>query len=174
MSRLCRLKSYSTIGDDGVWAYNEITRLRAVVAGYESEPGWREMQMRIKFLESVVGERECEIERLTAELDAIKGALGCEDCKFFLARDSGSLTDPDVSEAAFKAVFHDVKEIQQWKTRKELEAERDMLVEALKRASVAMNILSDWTCEIEMPDGWGPTLDEVSRIDEALAKVKKP
>lgn len=27
MSRLCRLKSYKDIGDDGLWAYAEITRL---------------------------------------------------------------------------------------------------------------------------------------------------
>jgi F0F1-type ATP synthase membrane subunit b/b' len=32
MSRLCRLKSYKNIGEDGVWAYNEITKLRAELA----------------------------------------------------------------------------------------------------------------------------------------------
>ena len=54
-----------------------------------------------------------------------------------------------------------------------LTAERDMLVDALRRASVAMSILSDWTCEIEMPDGWAATLDEVRKIEEALASVEK-
>ncbi len=31
MSRLCRLKSYSGVGDDGKWAYREIIRLRGEV-----------------------------------------------------------------------------------------------------------------------------------------------
>ena len=31
MSRLCRLKSYLNIGDDGKWAYDEITQLRQQV-----------------------------------------------------------------------------------------------------------------------------------------------
>jgi hypothetical protein len=34
MSRLCRLKSYKNIGEDGQWAYNEIVKLRDEVAEY--------------------------------------------------------------------------------------------------------------------------------------------
>jgi hypothetical protein len=37
MSRLCRLKSYTTIGEDGKWAYKEIVRLRARVAELEGQ-----------------------------------------------------------------------------------------------------------------------------------------
>ena len=29
MSRLCRLKSYQNIGDDGLWSHGEITKLRS-------------------------------------------------------------------------------------------------------------------------------------------------
>jgi len=36
MSRLCRLKSYKHIGDDGVWAYGEIPRLKSRVAELET------------------------------------------------------------------------------------------------------------------------------------------
>ena len=32
MSRLCRLKSYKNIGDDGKWAYSEIMQLRHKLA----------------------------------------------------------------------------------------------------------------------------------------------
>lgn len=32
MSRLCRLKSYKNIGDDGKWAYSEIMQLRRQLA----------------------------------------------------------------------------------------------------------------------------------------------
>ena len=37
MSRLCRLKSYKSIGEDGQWAYDEITTLRQRVAELEKE-----------------------------------------------------------------------------------------------------------------------------------------
>lgn len=30
MSRLCRLKSYKNIGEDGRWAYDEIVKLQAL------------------------------------------------------------------------------------------------------------------------------------------------
>ena len=37
MSRLCRLKSYQNIGDDGVWAYGEIVSLRQQLAEKDAE-----------------------------------------------------------------------------------------------------------------------------------------
>ena len=36
MSRLCRLKSYKHIGEDGQWAYDEIIRLREKLKVAES------------------------------------------------------------------------------------------------------------------------------------------
>lgn len=37
MSRLCRLKSYKGIGEDGRWAYDEIVRLRSDLATSEEK-----------------------------------------------------------------------------------------------------------------------------------------
>ena len=47
------------------------------------------------------------------------------------------------------------------------------VVGAVERGVVALEICSDWCCEIEMPDGWVATSEEVASLRDAAASVKR-
>ncbi len=99
MSRLCRLKSYKSIGEDGQWAYDEITTLRQRVAELEKQLAANNplldeaadkidaMEKQIHTLEIALAETEAleishgeRIEKLMKQVTELEKALS-EVCK---------------------------------------------------------------------------------------------
>lgn len=47
------------------------------------------------------------------------------------------------------------------------------VVQAVERGVTALEICSDWACEVEMPDGWVATSDEVVSLRDTVDSVKR-
>jgi multidrug resistance efflux pump len=112
MSRLCRLKSYKNIGEDGVWAYEEITKLRAELAEANQTI---EEQIKVRhawslhcaFLDKELAEAKKDAERYRW----LRERIDTKDISIFVQRDiDGDESISDDAEAAIDAAMRTTEE----------------------------------------------------------------